>query len=187
MGISAVFCLPWANKFIFMSTRPRFRRASIKQLRKCFSSRAGLGLRIGNGRQKEIVCLSINRFHWHNRCCLWLLLPVIICIHCLKNALFGRPGNLLSSSSCGRGKLCRSPLHITALTDFRKSSKRQKHDTWHNCLQLRLPFSIVLPATLFLGHTWAECNFSLDFYRMYEHWRGEETAIVTNIQHVIRW
>lgn len=29
-------CLLWANKFIFMSTRPRFRRASIKQLKKLF-------------------------------------------------------------------------------------------------------------------------------------------------------
>lgn len=98
MKISAVFCLQRANKFIFMSSKPRFRssfsRASIKQLKICAPQKVYETRRQDTWKwMRTFVCLSINCFNWYNSC-------LLIAVHnyAPKNRPFSIHVIVLSSS-----------------------------------------------------------------------------------------
>lgn len=118
--------------------------------------------------EKYCVCLLIALTD-NNRC---LRLPAGSLLHisiiiCMPS---GRPFCPLRSMTIRSRhrmfKQCHSFAHSSRiLTEFRKCSKRQKHDTWHNCLQLR-PFGAAL-----CGHFLSPL-FPFPFSRSPTHKRG---------------
>lgn len=141
--------------------------------------------------EKDLVCLSINCFDWHNRCS-WLLWTIIIRFHLLSSVVTPSLPRQSSLVIVCPNSVVSLPVSHHILTDFRKCPKWQKHDTWHNCLQLRpslLPPSFfVLPERFFLGHTHKTQN-KMQFPRPLvqvsqgRSWRWKQ--IVS--QHVTRW